>query len=257
MLHELLKNYKKELLKSHTEETANTYYKRLSKLFEGQKLSDTVACLDVAKILDNLSQIKYKNYFSQSKNAFLKFCEFQNISLSAEALKSIAELEGRTKKKYRKLLTIEFEEIDTAIKNIKNAKLKLSYQVIIATGLRVSEIAQIRSIDCRVTDNTVAFSFVGKGGNAETVSMTKSENSKLFHRITEHIKITSADKKLFYSAVSLQVKAKELGFGCHDLRRAYAKLEYQKCGSKTCVKEKMRHSNLKNTSIYLNSKIKL
>jgi len=257
MMYDLLKNYKNYLLQSYSQETANTYYKRLCILFEGQSLTNTASNLDFEKILDSLKQIKYKNYFSQSKNALLHFCKFQGVFLCSDILKSIKEIENGTRKKYRKFALVDFKEVDSAIKHIKNKKLKISYQTIIATGLRVSEVAQIRPRDCIVTSNTITFGFVGKGGANETVMMIKSENPTLFQSITEHMKSTGADKKLFYSAVYLQRQAKNLGFACHDLRRAYAKLEYKKCGSKDEVKEKMRHSNAKNTSIYLESKVKL
>ena len=257
MIYDLLKAYRADGRRVLANETANTYYKRLCKLFEGQSITDTVNCLDMVKILDNLKLIKHKNYFSQTKNAFLHFCKFQNIVLSSDIIKSIEEIEKCTSRKYKKLVPVEYKEVDTTIKHIRNIKLKLSYQTIIATGLRVFELSQITPTDCNVTDDTITFCFTAKGGKTETVIISKSEYSKLFQRLTEHIKSTSTDKKLFYSAVYLQKQAKKLGFGCHDLRRTYAKLEYKKCGSKEEVKEKLRHSNMKNTNIYLNSKIKL
>jgi len=77
----------------------------------------------------------------------------------------------------------------------------------------------------------------------------------VYQRVREQIENTPPDNKLFYSAIYLQNKAKKLGFKCHDLRRACAKLEYRKSKSKDEVMKKLRHSTPKTTDIYLKSRI--
>ena len=62
---------------------------------------------------------------------------------------------------------------------------------------------------------------------------------------------------MFYSAIYLQKEAQRLGITCHNLRRAYAKLEYKKTKSRENVRKKLRHTNIKTTNIYLRSKIKV
>ncbi len=257
MLYNLLQEYRACLLKSHTDATAETYYKRLCTLFEGQSLTDTVNRLDIQKVLDKLGLIKNKNYFSQAKNAFLHFCEFQDIKLSDDTLKHIEKLEKSTCKKYRKFEEVEYAKIDSKIKHIQNKKLKMSFQIMSATGLRVSELAGIAPKDTAITDDAVTFRFIAKGGERDEVTLLKSEYPKLFESIKEDTANTQTDKKLFYSAVYLQNRAKNLGFKCHDLRRAYAKLEYRRCKSKDEVMKKLRHSSIKNTNIYLRSRIKI
>ena len=261
MIYDVLKSFEEHLLNTYSEETSNTYYKRLCSLFDGQNLLNTVKNLDTDKILYKLGQIKYKNHFSQSKNAFLHFCEFQNIELSGDVLENIKALEKSTVKKYKKLATIEYKEVDKTIKHIKNPKLKLCYQVLITTGLRVSELASITANDCVIDGDVITLSFIGKGGKTEAVTIIAEENPALFQRLKEHVKNTSSEnadnvkRKVFYSAVYLQTKAKELGFKCHDLRRIFAKLEYKKHSKKEVMK-KMRHSNIKTTNIYIRSKVK-
>jgi integrase len=258
MLHNLITKYRDYLLDHFTASTARVYAERLTILLEGQSVTDTIGKLDIDKVIEKLAEIKYKNYFSQSKNALLHFCAFQNIILPDEALERIKQLEEQTRKKYRKLKIVEYKTVDKKIKHLKNAKLKLSYQTIMATGLRVSELAQIRRpSDCTVTDNEITMCFIAKGGNTEKVTLCKNENSLLFEKLKEQIKRTKPTDKLFYSAIYLQTRAKELGFTCHDLRRIFAKLEYKKCRNKEEVKEKMRHSSMKNTNIYLKINVKL
>jgi len=85
----------------------------------------------------------------------------------------------------------------------------------------------------------------------------RMENPKLYQTLKENIINTPHDTKIFYSANYLQRKAKGLGFTCHDLRRAFNKMEYKKHRSKSAVMKKLRHSNIKTTNIYLRSKVKL
>jgi len=238
-------------------DTVRTYYNRLDRLLEGQSLIHTVEKLDIAKIIENLSKITYKNHFSQSKNALLHFLAFLNISISDEHLKQIENLEKNTRKKYRKLKKADFKEIDKKIKYLKNKKLKLSYQVMIETGLRVFEVAQITPNDCTVSKDEIQFSFIGKGGERQETTFFKKDNPQLFKQLKEKIETMKKTDKMFYSAIYLQKEAKRLGITCHNLRRAYAKLEYKKTKSKEVVRKKLRHTNIKTTNIYLRSKIKV
>ena len=257
MIYNLLTSYKEYLLEKFKSETANTYYKKLCLLFEGQSLSRTVERLDVELLLKKLEEIRYKNYFSQSKSAFLYFCKFQNITLSPATLERIKEIGQVKKKKYRRMAVVDFKQVEQKIKRIRNKKLKLSYQVMLTTGLRVSELASITADACTITEDNIIFSIIGKGGDKQTVSISAYEYPTLYEHLKNQIETTSSNKKLFYSVIYLQTKATELGFKCLDLRRAFAKIEYKKCGSKKDVMKKLRHSSLKPTNIYIRSRIKL
>ena len=257
MIYRLLSDFKDYLLATYSSATAKTYHVRLCSLFVGHSVTNVVENLDIQKVLYRLEQIKYRNHFSQAKNSFLRFCEFQKINLSDDILEKVRQIEKGTRKKYRKLKAINYAQVKKKIKHIKNKKLKLSFQVIVATGLRISELAGISPKDCVVSDDEIVLNVLAKGRKYESVTIQKNEYPLLYREIKEYIDTTQSDKKIFYSAVYLQSNAKKLGFKCHDLRRAYAKLEYKKCRSKNEVMKKLRHSSLKNTNIYLNSKIKV
>ena len=239
--------------------TVETYYKKLSLLFEGQSLSDPVGKLDIDKILDKLGLIKHSNQFSQSKNAFLQFCKFQSISLSVDTLERIRTLEADTRKKRRQLKAVNYSDIDKKIKRLRDKRLKLSYQTMLATGLRVSELADISPANCKIANDSITFSFTARGGAKAVTTVHSAEYPKLYIDLQALIESTiqSQHKRLFYSTNFLQRKAKALGFGCHDLRRVFAKLEYKKSQSKIAVAKKMRHKSLKATKIYLHSKVKI
>lgn len=257
MKYDVLRDYRGYLEESLRPETVRTYYNRLECLLEGQSLFDTLEKLDMQKVLDNLAKIKHKNHFSQSKNAFLYFLESQDITLDDKFQEQLDELEKNTRNKYRKPNNTDFNKTDKTIKHLKNQKLKLSYQTLLETGLRVSELSQLTKEDTIITDDAIQLSFTSKGGNKEEVTVHKEENFKLFNDLKERIKVTQENKKLFYSSIYLQKKAKELEFTCHDLRRACAKIEYKKTKSKDAVRRKLRHTTIKTTNIYLKSKIKI
>jgi len=257
MKYDTLREYREYLARSLRlrPETARTYTNRLEGLLKGQSLTHTVEKLDMEKILHNLSEIKYKNHFSQSKNALLYFLKFQNNTLSEEQENRIQEMELNTRKKYRKKKQIDFQKIDRSIKHIRNKKLKLCFQVLLDTGLRVSELSQITYNDCTITDDEIHLIFTCKGGKQEKEIIP--EGNKLYKDLKDRMnECQNKNDTLFYSAVYLHKKAGESGFTCHDLRRICAKLEYKKTKSKEAVRKKLRHTQMKTTNLYLRSKIK-
>ena len=254
MLYNLIDSYRDYLQDKYTRETARTYWGHIKPLLKTQSINLTADNFDTEKVLDILADVKYKNNFAKYKNALFRFCEFLGIKLEIKHLNKIKELEKKTKKKYRKLKAIDFEAVNKKIKGLRNKKLRLSYQTMLATGLRVGELAGISKDDCLVSADEIHLYFIAKGGEPSTVAISKKENAKLFSDLIKLINATQ--HKIFYSVSYLQPNAKKLGFGCHDLRRIYARQEYQKTKSKEAVRIKLRHSDIKTTNIYLKNKIK-
>lgn len=120
----------------------------------------------------------------------------------------------------------------------------------IATRLRVFELAQIKANDCTITTEKMIFQFVGKGGDLETVTINKKDFPKLYKNLTTLIHTTQPHKKVFYSAIYLQKKSKELGFQCHDLRRIFARLEYNRTKSKEEVKKNAPYTIKKHNHLF-------
>lgn len=257
MKYDVIKSFCTFLAARRRPATVRVYTERLNTLFRGQSVLDTLENLDINKMINNMNKAKNKNEFSQFKNALLYFLEFEEIALNEEQLNKINDLEKKQKKKYRKLKEVDFQKVNRTIQHIRNKKLKLSYQTLLQTGLRVSELAQIKKSDCTLSDDSIVFNFEGKGGDKEQVIFEKKDNAKLFNELQGVIQNTSDNKRVFYSANYLQQKAKTYNFRCHDLRRACAKLEYQKTKSKEQVREKLRHSSEKTTDIYLKSKVNI
>lgn len=256
MKYDILSDFRSYLLAvvglSH--ETTRTYCNRIDKLIDTQNVDN----LNISLIINKLSKMKYKNHFSQSKNALLYFLKFLHIAITNEDKEHIETLEKNLHKKYRKLKEVDFKVINNKIKYIRNKKLKLNYQVMLEMALRVSELAQIQKKDCILKEDTITMSLSARGGNKEEVVLKRSDNNeKLFHDLQELIQKTNDNNKVFYSANYLQQKAKSLGFTCSDLRRASARIEYKKTKSKKAVQKKLRHKNIKATNTCLKSKVKI
>lgn len=262
MKYNLLSNYKLFLASLGLRpNTIKTYYNRMAKLLEGDFLTNDSFKIDISSLIFKLSHIHYKNQFSQSKNALLYFCKCYQISITNKQLKDIERLQKQTRKKYRKSTKAEYPKIKRTIDRLKNKKLKVSYLTMIETGLRVSELSQIKIEDCRICNEEICFSFIGKGGKKAFSTISKKDNTPLYVCLKDTIlyyRDKGLDsKKLFYSSQYLQQKAKLYGFSCLDLRRISAKLEYKKSKSKHQVRNKLRHAKIKTTYIYLNSPVKM
>lgn len=251
MKYDLLDAYKIYLAQFYRPSTVETYYKILASLFVGDMICFPFQEIDVDATIENLSKIKYKNPFSQAKNALLHFLEFKNIPLSAEQKHRIDKLESQTQKRYRKKREIDACYIEKRIKYIKNKKLKVCFQMMLYTGLRVCELSSIRKEDVFLFLDKINFIFRAKGGKWETISLFEAGKEIFYRDILALVEATNEGERVFYSPNYLQSKAKELGFTCHDLRRIYAKEEYAKTKSITEVQKSLRHTSLKTTKIYL------
>lgn len=212
MKYDVLSEYSNYLKKFLRQNTVRTYTNRLESLLKDQSVLNFDEQLDIDKMIQHLSEIKYKNEFSQSKNAFFRFLEFKHITLNQQQLSQIKQFEKSTRKKYRRKKFADYKTVDKTIKHIKNQKLKLSYQTMMASGLRVFELSQIRRDDCIITNDLICLSFIGKGGEQESVVILKSENRLLYENLTELISNTEFSKKVFYSSNYLQKKRKSITF---------------------------------------------
>ena len=228
----------------------------MSSLLEGQYFFDFDE-MDIDIILNKLRALKYKGEYSKHKNAFLKFCDFLDIKLSADIIHELNIMIVSKKKKYRKLKSVKLQDIKKHMKMMKDKKLRLSYETMLCTGLRVSELSQIKKEDCIISDSEIALSVIGKGGKQEQVFVNINNDKNFFYNLCQHINAHETGKKLFYSSSYLQAKANDKGFACHDLRRAFAKTIYKDCKDVNTVMRLLRHNKVKNTLLYLKSKVEI
>lgn len=232
--------------------TVKQYAFWAARLLEGQFFSD-IAEVDMGNMVGGLdSKTKNRNEYSQAKNTFLNFAEFSNVNAEIPVLNKLKKRKNR-KLKYRKLTNI-----NNKINAISDKKLLLSYKVMLATGLRVGELASVKKENIQPLGNGgFSLAFVPKRGGMGRITIPAKQNY-ICKAITEVIQPENCETKAFYSVGHLQKNAKKRGFACHDLRRAFAKTTYQDSGGKLVyTSEKMRHANPRTTKIYLKSKIEV
>lgn len=230
--------------------TVKQYHAWAARLLAEQFFSD-VAGVDVDAMAAELEgKTKNRNEYSQAKSAVLNFAEFAHKQAKIPALRK------PKKRRYRKLKTRKLESINHKVNVISDKKLALSYKIMLATGLRVGELASVKKRDIRAdTGGGFSLTFVPKGGGIDTV-VIPAKNKHLCKGIAEAIRPGNSTDRAFYSAGYLQDQARRRGFACHDLRRAFAKITYRDSGGKlSYTKERMRHADARTTKIYLNSKV--
>lgn len=232
--------------------TVKQYYSWAVRLLEGQFFTN-LAGVDMDAMAGALEEkTKNRNEYSQAKSAFLNFAEFAQRKVESPTPKK------HKKRKYRKLKSKSLKNISQKINVIPDKKLLLSYKIMLATGLRVGELASITRQDIQPLENGgVSLSFIPKRGGTDTVTIPADEKH-ICQWLAENIHADTGTDKAFYSVGYLQNNAKTRGFACHDLRRAFAKTTYRDSGGKLAyTSEKMRHASPRTTKIYLKSKVEI
>lgn len=230
--------------------TVKQYHAWAVRLLEGQFFSDRAGADVDAMAAELERKTKNRNEYSQAKNSLLNFVEF------AHKHADIPALQKPKKRRHRKLKTRKLENINHKINVIPDKKLTLCYKTMLATGLRVGELASIETCGIQACANGgYSLAFVPKGGGLDRVIIPAGE-TYLCKGIAALMQPGSNADRAFYSAGYLQENATLRGFACHDLRRAFAKITYRDSGGKLAyTSERMRHASPRTTKIYLNSKV--
>lgn len=150
---------------------------------------------------------------------------------------------------------------DTAIRKIsglKNKKLKYSLRLQFESGLRVSEICNLRKSDIMFENDKIKINVInGKGGKDRIVNAMDCKY--LFEKLNEFLEFKNDTDKLFFREDYLRKQAAKYGIKTHDLRRlnaCYRLDQYIKDGMKkndaiNKVKIELGHDDIKDTLKYL------
>ncbi len=113
------------------------------------------------------------------------------------------------------------------INALKNEKLKIAYRLQYQSGLRISEIADLRKEDIVLNHDGSMTIIVreGKGGHSRVVDVIVDKY--IFNKLTAMVTTLDNREKLFYSANYMKKKAVEYGIKTHDLRRLNSKIRYR------------------------------
>lgn len=238
--------------------TARKYYSSLVKLFGPIQFSD-VSEIKKEYIEQMIaSRFKTKNEFSAAKNGlkYFKQCYPELQLPEEEYFKQCSICKRNRSKKPKKRLSLK--ETRQKIAGIENEKLRLSYELAMASGLRVSELSALRKKDLNFTDDgglnvTVT---AGKGGSNGTVACMK--DPEMLRGLKEYVEKMAPDEKLFFSEAYMRRTADHAGFGCHDLRRIFAQRKRRELmqdmtayEANAEVQKSLRHARFSTTKRYL------
>ena len=157
---------------------------------------------------------------------------------------------------------MDYDKVVRTINGIHNAKLRIAYRLMLATGMREAEVASVTKGDIALSTDAAVFHLKDtKNGQAIDISCT---DPYIVNALPQLIKGLQDADKVFYSDRMLREKAEAYGFMCHDLRRAFASDYYQSClesGSnpreaRRQTADVMRHSLVATTKLYLSRDIR-
>jgi len=207
--------------------------------------------------------LTYNEITIENAKAFLadllKHYEISSVSLALSSLKFLYRILGKNldlelPKKKRKLPTVlTEEEIKRMINAIPNQKSKTIIAFLYATGLRVSELVNLKTTDI---DFSTGIGWVrsGKGGKdrmfvipKEVLKMLKKNEKYLFPGKNGKMSIRNIERLVKKAAEKAGIKKKVTP---HTLRHSFATHLLEKGVDIRYIQEMLGHSNISTTQIY-------
>lgn len=257
MKYDFLHGYKQYLYENLKKNTAKTYCSAVNKVLRNLRFNDLSQIPDNL-ILEEVRKLGNKNLVSAAKNG-LKHLKKYDGSLNLPSNDAFTEI-SKHKRNYVKSKgeKVDFDQMQRKVNAITNKKLKLAFRLASISGLRVSELADLRAEDLKFSeDGNITVSVRnGKGGKSGQVECL--EDNYVYEQLKKFCD-GKKDDPLFYSESYMREKAGKLGMEMHDFRRAFAVLKKMDCMDNGCtsyeanaeVQEGLRHERFSTTKRYL------
>lgn len=174
MKYDILSAFREYLYSSlSNRKTADRYYFAVDKLLSDYQFDD-LAELSSGDIKAKLEKCSGKANFSAAKNGLLHLKRFDSRLPLPD--KDFFTTQSRSRKSHSKkpAKTLYLDTTSRKINAIRDKKLKLAYRLMLASGLRVNEAAQLTREDFLIDgDNLSVRVLHGKGGSNGTVKCMK------------------------------------------------------------------------------------
>lgn len=258
------------------------YAQELNELVAKKEISkDTarsyISCLNVIdKNCGNFELDKLKNFLVstvEDKKQFLKYVaairkyekhvlrQDKGILFGEPEIELFKVFKSRNSEKGKEPKISESSAL-RKVNALRNEKLKYALRLQLKSGLRVSEVAELRKDDIKFSDGKIKI-YVrhGKGDKAREVNVI--EDTYLYERLPKYIS-ECKDNKLFYTTDSLRLRAAKYDIQTHDLRRINArkrlKIEMKKgktrSTAKKVVQKELGHESSRTTDLYIGERRK-
>lgn len=257
MKYSILESFQGFLKETMNRNTAKKYYSAVKNLFKDISF-EGLEDIDPEYIKEKMRELPSKNEFSAAKRGLMKLQEFDpSLQLPEEGFfKETAK--GKRNRVQSRGQKIYKDTITRKVDRVRDPDLRLAYRLGMVSGLRISELADLKPEDVDMSGEEMRI-FVrnGKGGKSGLVTCLDDAYVKV--KLGQLLKKTAQDTPLFYSAGHMMNEAARLGFECHDLRRIYAQdLELQQLRqgksrreAVEAVRKELRHSRAETTMVYL------
>jgi len=258
MKYDILDGYKQYLYENLKKNTAKTYYSAVKKTLRDLRF-DSLNQIPENLILGEVKKLNNKNLVSAAKNG-LKYLKKYDSSLNLPSNEAFSQI-SKHKRNYVKSRgkRVDYDQMQRKVNGIQNKKLKLAFRLASISGLRVSELADLKAGDLKFNEagNIIVSVRNGKGGKSGQVECLNDKY--VYERLKEYCNSQEEDKKLFYSESYMRERAGRLGLEMHDFRRAFATLKKMDClnegfssyEANAKVQEGLRHERFSTTKRYL------
>lgn len=258
MKYDILDGYKQYLYKNLKKNTAKTYYSAVKKTLRDLRF-DSLSQIPDHLILGEVRKLGNKNLVSAAKNG-LKHLQKYDPSLKLPSNEAFSQI-SQHKRNYVKSKgkRVDFDQVQRKVNAIQNKKLKLAFRLASISGLRVSELADLKAGDLKFSeDGNITVSVRnGKGGKSGQVDCL--EDKYVYEQLKDYCNSQEENKNLFYSESYMRERAGRLGIEMHDFRRAFATLKKMDCinegfssyEANAKVQEGLRHERFSTTKRYL------
>ncbi|MEN8904455.1 MAG: site-specific integrase [Clostridiales bacterium] len=221
---EFLKKFQIELEnKISNKNTMEAYLYEIRKAFKNQEFSN-LKDFDYKKLKNHTENIINKRSASTLKcslklfsNVFPEFKFNENKEFFEEQISKKSNHRTTRFSKMNMLKT--FKNINF----IKDDKKRLAYRTILATGLRIDELSNLKKKDITIKDDKV-FVFVEKGKYGKQRTVEALKDIYLKNSLNKFIENLDNDDRIFYSKKYSENIATKKRFMCHDLRRAFSQI---------------------------------
>lgn len=257
MKYDALYGFQEYLKQRYCANTAKKYYQEVKNLFEDLQF-DSLNEIDHKIVEHKIRLIRQQSRFSAAKQGLMALHDYDHsFALPDNEVWKEAPKFNRCKSRG---MEIHVDRNFRTINQISDKRLKLGYRLMLISGLRVSEVADLEPGDIRIRDDGVIDLHIRNGKGGKTGNVECMKDGYVRKHLRELLDTIEPGQKVFYSAGTMEKQATNLGMECHDLRRIYSKhrlreLIEEEAMSKgkahQIVQKELRHESGKTTDLYL------